>query len=165
MFLKVLSVSSIIAALALSSFSTIPVEAQNQQGPGNSQLSTAKSRLAYFSAANKRAKEIKDSANAMRTAKTDDERKKAEQKLRGLLDKEYDERIAGYEKYLNEMEAKLKEMRNRLQRRRSAKSDMIDLRIKVLAAEADDLGWPAKNRRFPGLLPGSDSGRRSLWAR
>ena len=151
-FKTLTAIACTAVAVALTAISTNSVTAQTaSQAPANTQTGSLQNRLAFGSTSYKRDREIKKLAKTMRTAKTDTDRKAAEKSLRGLLDKEYDERIASYEKYLNELEAQLKEMRTKLQRRRSAKSDMIDLRIKVLAAEADDLGWPAKNRYFPGL--------------
>jgi len=96
---------------------------------------------------------IMKAARSLRTAESTDDKQAAEKTLRELLSKDYDSRLAGYEKHLDEMEAKLKEMRDKLKRRRAAKSEMIDLRVRVLEAEADDLGWPARTNSRPMYSP------------
>lgn len=105
---------------------------------------------------------IKEVARDMRQAKSDEEREKAMEALTVLLGKDYDDRLTGYEEELERMEKALAEMRKKLKRRRDAKADMIKLRIKVLEAEAEDLGWPARPRRtsFPSLF---SSGGRTSW--
>lgn len=76
---------------------------------------------------------------------TDDanEKSKLEQEIKQLLNGQYDKKMDAYEKHLTELEGKLEKMRSQLQKRRDAKSDMVGLRMKVLMAEADDLGWPS----------------------
>lgn len=97
---------------------------------------------------------IVETAKSLRQAESSEEREAAEEKLRGLLAADYDDRMKEYAEYLDELEQKLKEMQTKLQRRRDAKQDMIDLKIKVLLAEAEDLGWPARMNqdRFPADL-------------
>lgn len=112
----------------------------------------------YFNLANrfgKADKEIREAAKAMRQADSRDDKDAAEEKLRELLGADYDSRLNDYTSYLDELEKSLAEMRAKLEKRRGAKEDMIDLRIKVLVAEEDDLGWPTRmpRNRLPGLAP------------
>ena len=96
---------------------------------------------------------IAEAAKAVRQAKSEDERSKTTEKLTTLLSDDYDDRLEGYDEYLNQLEEKLVEMRSKLQKRREAKDQMIKLRIKVLEAEAEDLGWPERmSGRFPSRL-------------
>ena len=96
---------------------------------------------------------ITEAAKAVRQAKSEEERSKTTEKLTKLLSDDYDARLEGYDEYLNQLEAKLVEMRSKLQKRREAKDQMIKLRIKVLEAEAEDLGWPERmSGRFPSRL-------------
>lgn len=92
-------------------------------------------------------KQIEKAAKAMRQAESSSERSEAKDKLVALLSEDYDSRLKEYEDYLEDLEKQLDEMRGKLKKRRQAKEDMIDLRIKVLEAEADDLGWPSRVRR------------------
>ncbi len=98
-------------------------------------------------------KEIAAAARELRQAKSASDEAAARDKLTELLSQDYDDRLAQYESYIDELQAKLQEMRTKLQRRRDAKREMLELRIKVLEAEADDLGWPSRvSGRFPTLL-------------
>ena len=106
--------------------------------------------LAYFGR-NKKQREldelIREEAINFRQAADQGSRDRAEEKLIDLLSKDYDERLKGYQENLDRLEKELNEMRRKLQKRREAKDEMIRLRIKVLEAEADDLGWPERPRR------------------
>ena len=90
---------------------------------------------------------IQEATKAMRQAESSSERAEAKDKLVALLSEDYDSRLSDYEEHLEDLEKQLDEMRAKLKKRRQAKDDMIDLRIKVLEAEADDLGWPTRVRR------------------
>ncbi len=79
---------------------------------------------------------------ALKEAKDDAARQAAELELRKSLETDYDARLESYEKHLDHLETELAKMRDQLQKRKMAKSAMVDLRLQVLKAEADDLGWP-----------------------
>ena len=64
--------------------------------------------------------------------------------LRKQLKEAYDASLASHEKNLEQMEAKLKKLREQLDKRRAAKNKIVDLRIEVLVNEAEGLGWPDK---------------------
>lgn len=96
--------------------------------------------------ARKAEQEIQQAAKSLRQADSSTEKREAEDKLRSLLADDYDSRLDGYAEHLDELEKSLADMRAKLKRRREAKSEMIDLRVKVLIAEADDLGWPSRVR-------------------
>lgn len=88
--------------------------------------------------------EVAKAIKKLKDAETSSETAEAEKELRTALENDYDSRLAAYEESLDQLEAKLKEMRNQLNRRREAKDDMVSLRLQVLKAEADDLGWPSQ---------------------
>ena len=93
---------------------------------------------------------IRDSAKRLRASKSNDEATRESFKLTQLLEQDYEARLADYQKDLDQLDEKLKSMKEKLERKRNAKADMIKLRIEVLKAEAGDLGWPS-----PVLAPGS----------
>lgn len=99
------------------------------------------------SAERERDQEIGEAAKALRQADTSADRADAEAKLEELLSSDYDDRLKGYDDYLNELEEKVTKMRSQLQKRRDAKAEMIQLRIQVLESEAEDLGWPQRMKR------------------
>ncbi len=143
---------------AVSNSSTATIVAQESStAPLAQETTVAQDALAsgssVYSSRQRQDRGIESAAKKLRAAKTDSEKRAAEAKLRQLLSADYDSRLDDYEKHLDALAQQLKGMRAKLQKRRSAKADMIDLRVKVLKAEADDLGWPARvNRgRFPSL--------------
>ena len=96
-------------------------------------------------------RKIASAAKAVRQAKPNN-RPAAISTLTTLLSRDYDARLDGYDEYLNQLETKLVEMRGKLQKQREAKEEMIKLRVKVLEAEAEDLGWPERlSGKFPSL--------------
>lgn len=103
---------------------------------------------------------IQTATKQMRNAESSTDRTKAQDELREALAEDYDARLDAYEKHLDELENQLADMRAKLKRRREAKKDMVELRIQVLAAEADDLGWPSNT---PGGGFGFRSGYTPRW--
>jgi hypothetical protein len=102
---------------------------------------------------------IKSMLKVLESTDNTSDKNAIEQEIKQLLNEQYDQKMKVYEKQLAELESKLEKMRSQLQRRRDAKADMVDLRMKVLMAEADDLGWPSdvKSGRFSAAFgtPGS----------
>lgn len=114
---------------------------------GISQWTRSSQGVAGIFGLNSTDQQIAAAAKAMRQAETSSARSQAKDRLMLLLSEDYDSRLSEYDAYLQEMEKQLEDMRARLEKRRQAKDEMIDLRIKVLEAEADDLGWPTRVRR------------------
>lgn len=101
-------------------------------------------------------KKVAQATELLKKAEDDDAKQTAKEQLEAILEQEYDAHMDIYEAQIEEMEKQIKEMRKKLSRRRDAKSDMVKLRMRMLEAEADDLGWPSamSNRtgvRLPGL--------------
>jgi hypothetical protein len=87
---------------------------------------------------------VNKALKALKNAEDDAAKRTAEGELKTALEADYDSRLEGYEKHLDELEKELAKMRDQLQKRRMAKSEMVNLRLQVLKAEADDLGWPSE---------------------
>lgn len=95
---------------------------------------------------------------ALKNAKSDEERDKAKSQLREWLTGEFDRMIAGEEKALDQLESRLEKLREQVQRRREAKSKLVDLRFETLLNEINGLGWPGGQVNAPwggaeGLFP------------
>ena len=90
----------------------------------------------------------------LKSATGEDERNAAKSELSIALSDDYDARMDEYQVYLDDLESKLAEMKAKLQRRRQAKDDMVRLRLQVVEAEADELGWPTSLGGMPGFGPG-----------
>jgi hypothetical protein len=83
--------------------------------------------------------------NALKNAKDDEARAEAEKNLREALQDEYDAMLELHEEQLDKLEAKIEELRGQISKRRSAKSEMVDLYFKMMLHEADGLGWPGRH--------------------
>lgn len=86
---------------------------------------------------------VNEAKSNLKNADNSEDRAEARDALAAALAEDYDARLDQYEAEIKRMEEELKAMRKKLDRRRSAKAEMIQLRMQLLEAEADDLGWPA----------------------
>lgn len=130
-----------------------PADAPKWSVSGSQGLLARSPFFAESSKRNSEEKKIKEAAKALRQAETDQDRADAKATLADLLGADYDSRLADYEAHLEKLEDQLSEMRGKLAKRRDAKSKMIELRIQVLEAEADDLGWPTRMNSRSGFFP------------
>lgn len=85
--------------------------------------------------------EVRQAAEAVRDAKDDNEKEKAESKLRELLEDSFDADMSRRKESLIEMEDRLKKLQRQLERRREKMEEIVDLQMKVLVNEADGLGF------------------------
>lgn len=90
------------------------------------------------------ANELGQALAKLRETESEDDRNKSITEIRGLLSKQYDESLDRYEDYLAELEARLAKMKEQVDKRRDAKMELVDLRLKTLVNEADGLGWPSE---------------------
>jgi hypothetical protein len=81
----------------------------------------------------------------------DDELKKTEltKQLEAAINKNFDHDMEGREKELTQLEERLKKLRTQLERRRKAKSEIVELQIKVLVNEAEGLGFSGQSLLEP----------------
>ena len=91
-------------------------------------------------------RQIEAMKHELQEATTDDDKQKIKVTLEALVSKEYDERLAAYAEHLDQLEAKLLQMREQLVKRQDAKKEMVSLRMQFLEAEANGLGWPSDGR-------------------
>ena len=91
---------------------------------------------------------------AIKDAESEADKAKAVESLRGVLETQYETSLENYESYLDKMEEKVRELRKQIDRRRDAKMEMVDLRLKILTSEADGLGWPDERPSRYFLGPG-----------
>ena len=100
---------------------------------------------------------IRKSAEAVRDAKDDDEKKAAEKLLEEGLSKYFDEDMTQRERELDKIEERLTKLRALLERRRAKKQEIIDLQAKVALNEADGLGFYNTERQGKGAAFGAAS--------
>jgi hypothetical protein len=84
---------------------------------------------------------IREAAKALVDAEDDDAREDAERGLNELLDGYFEEDMERREEELANVERRVKELRELLERRREKKDDIIRLQVEVLRNEADGLGF------------------------
>lgn len=69
------------------------------------------------------------------------DRRKLEESLRGTVKEEFDARLGSHEKEIEQLEAKVKQLRGQLERRRDKQDEIVDFRVQQLLREAQGLGW------------------------
>lgn len=99
-------------------------------------------------------KKVAEATAMLKKAEDTDAKATAKERLESVLVQEYDAHMDIYEAQIDKMEQQIIEMRKKLSRRREAKLDMVKLRMKMLEAEADDLGWPSASGGRYGRVPG-----------
>lgn len=83
-------------------------------------------------------------------AETDEDKRVAEDALREALDKEFDANIAKRQGELEKIRERLAQMEAVLQKRLDNKEKIVGLRLQVLVAETEQLGWSQNsNSRWP----------------
>ena len=69
------------------------------------------------------------------------DRKKIEQQLRQSLKEQFDARMSVHQKEIEQLEAKVKKLREQLELRRKKQDEIVDFRLQQLLREAQGLGW------------------------
>ena len=76
-----------------------------------------------------------------KAAKTDADRNRIENQLRAALVDAFHARCANHEREIEQLEAKVKELRGQLALRRQKENEIVDFRFQQLLREAQGLGW------------------------
>jgi hypothetical protein len=84
---------------------------------------------------------IREAAKALVEAEDEDAREDAERGMNELLDEYFEKDMERREEELANVERRVKELRELLERRREKKDDIIRLQVEVLRNEADGLGF------------------------
>ncbi len=80
-------------------------------------------------------------ARQLAEAKSDAEKEKLRDKMKEVLDKAFEERQKRHEKEIEQLEAQVKRLKEMVAKRKEAKREIIEERIKQLQREAAGLGW------------------------
>lgn len=104
-----------------------------------------------------------------KAAGNESERGKVEKELRQVLKEQFQGRLGAHEKEIEQLEAKVKQLREQLDLRRKKQDEIVDFRAQQLLREAQGLGWgtePAtgqvrsiKGRYDPPQQPSFEPGR------
>ena len=85
-------------------------------------------------------------------------------KIKKLLSLQYDSFLQENESELQAMENRVKNLRAQLERRKNAKTQLLELELQRISNEATGLVWPAEAEYYGGG-PGMGGGRGSIGAR
>jgi hypothetical protein len=100
---------------------------------------------------------IRSAADAVRDAKSDEDKAAARKKLADLLSKYFDDDMREREKELAKIEERLTKLRELQERRRTKKEEIVNLQAKVALNEAEGLGF--YNTEPQTKMSGSGFGR------
>jgi hypothetical protein len=87
----------------------------------------------------------------LKSAKNDADKTNATNEISKLLEKSFQRDLERRERQVAEVEARVKKLRDQIEKRKKAKDDILNLRLKTIVNEADGLGFPG------GIEADSDS--------
>ena len=93
------------------------------------------------------AKAFEEALKSLKSAKSDDEKKKATDVIAEQLFKQFDKDLAAREKELVSVEQRLKTLREQFEKRKVSKDEIVKLRLKTIMNNAEGLGFPGED--FP----------------
>ncbi|QEG22538.1 DUF1559 family PulG-like putative transporter [Mariniblastus fucicola] len=88
---------------------------------------------------------------SLKRAKTEGARQSALTKIEAILSSQYDAFLIRNESELQEMEGRVRKLRAQLERRKKAKSQLLDLELQRIANEASGLVWPEQPPASMGM--------------
>lgn len=100
---------------------------------------------------------LREAFRKYQQAADDEARLAAKKELQSSLESLYDDFIDGQSKQIEELEARLVKLKEQLQKRRDAKSRMVDLKLQMVISQAEGLGFPGGQDSwgFGFIYPGS----------
>ncbi len=105
---------------------------------------------------------LEQAVEKLKSAKTDADKTAATKELSELLEKSFQRDLERREKQLAEVEARVKKLRDQIEKRKKAKDEIINLRLKTIVNEAEGLGFPGVFDQESEAGPWSiDHGRRT----
>lgn len=87
----------------------------------------------------------------IKTVESEEEKQTAKKKIQDELEKQYDFYLEQHEVPLQELEAKLEKLRKEFEWRKSARDDLVRLRLDTIWYNSQGLGWPG-GQSTPSLL-------------
>ncbi len=88
------------------------------------------------------AKKLQEAIKSLNNSSAPEAQKKATDTIQQQLSEQFDVDLKGREKELAEVEAKVKSLREQLDKRKAAREDIISLRLKTITNDAAGLGFP-----------------------
>jgi hypothetical protein len=78
----------------------------------------------------------------LKSAKSDADKTNATNEISKLLEKSFQRDLERREHEIAQVEARVKKLRDQIEKRKKAKDDILNLRLKTIVNEADGLGFP-----------------------
>ena len=103
-----------------------------------------------FARRSRRANPMDEAVEAMKKAESDEDRRDAEAKVRELLAEQYQAFLVENEKQIEQLQKRLNDLKEQLDRRRRAQDKMVDLEMKRVINESEGLVWPNRSSRRSG---------------
>jgi len=85
---------------------------------------------------------LRQGIGKLKSAKNDTEKAALTKQISQLLDKSFERDMQRREKQISDVEARVKKLRDQIEKRKKAKDDIVTLRLKTIVNEADGLGFP-----------------------
>lgn len=101
-------------------------------------------------------KQYQEVVSVLRSDKPDSEKEAARKSLRDLLSTGFDQDLASRESELQDLESRVQKLRSQLDKRKAAKQEIIDLRLKTIQNEADGLEYPSTGTPIGPTIPNTD---------
>lgn len=119
----------------------------NSQQPGPSIYENQVLGARYLKTRSRQPDELTQALDRYKDAESDADREDAAEEIRDELGKQYDQFLADNEKQIEELQARIERLRDQLDRRREAKSKMVDLEFERVINASEGLIWPEGSRR------------------
>lgn len=87
----------------------------------------------------------------LKSAKNETQKTALTKEISQLLDKSFEHDMQRREKQISDVEARVKKLRDQIEKRKKAKDDIVSLRLKTIVNEADGLGFPDRVDAEPGF--------------
>ncbi|MEM9656987.1 MAG: hypothetical protein AAF961_01375 [Planctomycetota bacterium] len=85
---------------------------------------------------------LRTAAEGRSDAEIDQDLSAAREEIRTTLDRIYTARLDAYDDHIEALQKRLRKMKQHVDKRRDAKEEMVSLRMKMIEANANGLGWP-----------------------
>jgi hypothetical protein len=85
---------------------------------------------------------LRQAIGKLKSAKNETEKATLSKQISQLLDKSFERDMQRREKQISDVEARVKKLRDQIEKRKKAKDDIVSLRLKTIVNEADGLGFP-----------------------
>lgn len=84
---------------------------------------------------------------ALKSAKTDEQKAAAKEKVKIELEKQYDAFLAKDQTRVDQLFDRLKKLEEQLEKRKAAKDRLVELKLEMMVSQAEGLGWPTDNNQ------------------